>query len=279
MISDLHIHSNLSDGELAPAETLARAAAQGVEQVSITDHDNLHAYDQLSPAAIPAGLRVVTGIELDAHLVHLTLGIRKIEILGYAFDPASPGLRGLVDDILTQRRLRGRALMNHLNERFNAKIWPEDLLRENATVLTPRVLAPYVRKGLFPTIKEARAAAAGVPGLPRVRKITAETAIALIHEAGGKAVLAHPARTDLHTLEEASLALNALRDAGLDGFEARYGYERDGRKHNKFEPEALVALWPDALLTGGSDAHVADYIGKFTCPLPPMPAFTPNSTA
>jgi len=278
MISDLHIHSNLSDGELAPAEILALAAAQGVEQVSITDHDNLHAYDDLSPATIPAGLRVVAGVELDAHLVHLTLGIRKIDILGYAFDPASPALRAHVDEVLQQRRLRGRALMLHLNERFGVKIWPPDLMREDATVLTPRVLAPYVNKGHFASTKEARAAAAAAPGLPAVRKITAETAIQLIHDAGGKAILAHPARTDLHSLDEAVLALGVLRDAGLDGFEAYYGYERSGRKHDKFDPAALIPLWPGALLTGGSDAHVASYVGKFTCPLPPMPAFAPAAT-
>ena len=83
MRTDLHLHSTFSDGEMAPMEMLRRAVAAGLEQVSITDHDNLHAYSAIDSHALPRTLRLVTGIELDVCLVNLGLGIRNVEILAY----------------------------------------------------------------------------------------------------------------------------------------------------------------------------------------------------
>ncbi|MGE5665549.1 MAG: PHP domain-containing protein, partial [Betaproteobacteria bacterium] len=39
--ADLHAHSTVSDGALAPAVLVERAAAQGVELFALTDHDEL----------------------------------------------------------------------------------------------------------------------------------------------------------------------------------------------------------------------------------------------
>ncbi|MGB5353577.1 MAG: PHP domain-containing protein [Woeseia sp.] len=44
---DLHTHTNASDGELQPAELVARACQRGVTHLAITDHDTLRAYDSL----------------------------------------------------------------------------------------------------------------------------------------------------------------------------------------------------------------------------------------
>jgi len=38
---DLHMHSNMSDGALAPAELMQRAADAGVELLALTDHDTI----------------------------------------------------------------------------------------------------------------------------------------------------------------------------------------------------------------------------------------------
>ncbi|HEX9193145.1 MAG TPA: PHP domain-containing protein, partial [Burkholderiales bacterium] len=38
---DLHCHSTASDGLLKPAELVARAAANGVTTLALTDHDDV----------------------------------------------------------------------------------------------------------------------------------------------------------------------------------------------------------------------------------------------
>ncbi|MHB1352856.1 MAG: PHP domain-containing protein, partial [Thiobacillus sp.] len=38
---DLHCHSDVSDGLLPPAEVVARAAANGVDVLALTDHDDV----------------------------------------------------------------------------------------------------------------------------------------------------------------------------------------------------------------------------------------------
>ena len=44
-IIDLHIHSNLSDGELSPKEIIDRAVNNGVEVIAIADHDTTITYN------------------------------------------------------------------------------------------------------------------------------------------------------------------------------------------------------------------------------------------
>jgi predicted metal-dependent phosphoesterase TrpH len=278
MKTDLHIHSTFSDGELAPVEVLRLAAAAGLEQVSITDHDNVHAYDNLTAASLPTGMRLVPGVELDALLVHLRLGVVKVEVLGYGIDPRAPLLREQVERVLEERRLRGRFVVQYLNKRLGVTVWPDDMLRDNATVLVPRLLTPYMAKGHIADRAEARRLLDEMPDPPRVRKPAAEEAIRWIHDAGGRAVLAHPGRMDLRDAGEVILALEALRAGGLDGYEAGYPYDRASRKDAGLDRARVEAAWPDALQTCGSDAHTAEQIGSFRCDMPDWATYTGSAT-
>ena len=268
MRTDLHIHTNYSDGELSPQEVLRRAVAVGLEQVSITDHDNLHAYSEVDFDELPPGLKLVPGIELDAHLIQMSLGIRSIEILGYGIDVQCPELRERVDRLIQERRLRARALVQKLNEQLGVTVWPDELLRDKASPLIPRIMMLYLAKGHVADKGEARRLLSDMRGLPKVKKPTAEEAIELIHQAGGRAVLAHPCRTALEDAEEATTALEWLRENGLDGYEIDYPYERTSRKGPKFDILDIKMDWPDALLTGGSDCHTAGQLGTFSVDLP-----------
>lgn len=60
LLFDLHLHSDRSDGEHAPAEVLRRCAVNGLDVVALTDHD-------ISPG-LHAGVHRVAGREL--HLLH-----------------------------------------------------------------------------------------------------------------------------------------------------------------------------------------------------------------
>ena len=62
---DLHCHSTRSDGLLAPAELVARAAAQGVKTFALTDHDELGGLDEARAAAEAHGMRFINGVEIS----------------------------------------------------------------------------------------------------------------------------------------------------------------------------------------------------------------------
>ncbi|MDR9387917.1 MAG: PHP domain-containing protein, partial [Balneolaceae bacterium] len=49
MRADLHTHTTCSDGKSSPLEIIERAQKEGLDVVSITDHDTVRAYSELSP--------------------------------------------------------------------------------------------------------------------------------------------------------------------------------------------------------------------------------------
>ena len=80
---DMHIHTKYSDGTYTVKEVLQKAEDLGLKYISITDHDNCRAYNELNELNIKdyySG-KVIQGIELKC----LYNG-RLIEILGYNYN-------------------------------------------------------------------------------------------------------------------------------------------------------------------------------------------------
>ena len=83
---DLHLHSNASDGALAPAAVVAAARAGGLDVIALADHDTVAGIAEARAAAVGC-LQVIPAIELSS-----TLDGRELHILGYCIDPAEPAL-------------------------------------------------------------------------------------------------------------------------------------------------------------------------------------------
>ena len=87
--------------------------------------------------------------------------------------------------------------------------------------------------------------------------LSPEDVIAIIHEAGGVAVLAHPGRYQVDLAE----LLHKLGDSGLDGIETKYAYEL-APVCGPYTPEARIASLAAAfelVPAGGSDCHGPGY--------------------
>ena len=87
---DLHCHTNLSDGSLAPKELIALAIERKIDVLAITDHDNIDCYGEIPPKI--EGLTLISGIELSTtwrnigvHIVGLNMDLSNTE-LSRAFD-------------------------------------------------------------------------------------------------------------------------------------------------------------------------------------------------
>ena len=74
MRADLHIHTTASDGTWDPAQVVQAVYDAGIEAFAISDHDSVANVAETKMLAQGAGLRFITGVELnstkDGHNYH-----------------------------------------------------------------------------------------------------------------------------------------------------------------------------------------------------------------
>jgi predicted metal-dependent phosphoesterase TrpH len=251
---DLQSHSTVSDGELPPAEVVARAAAAGIGLLALTDHDAVDGVEEALAAAAGHGIGLVPAAEISA----IDGEHEDVHVLGYAIDHRDPRLLAALAELRADRAarigrmaaaLRELGLEAHVPERGGRPVGRPHLA---AAVLAHPANAPRLgREGL----RDAGAVLEAylVPGAPAYRRRTTPTvaeAIALIHGAGGLAVWAHPF-WDLDTDDSALAAIDRFAAAGLDGVEAFYV------THTRSQTELLHAACASRglLSTGSADFH------------------------
>ena len=78
--ADLHCHSTVSDGTLTPEELAARAAANGVQMWSLTDHDEVGGLARAAKAAAEHGLIFIPGVEISVTWSAVTLHIVGLNV-------------------------------------------------------------------------------------------------------------------------------------------------------------------------------------------------------
>jgi predicted metal-dependent phosphoesterase TrpH len=263
MVADFHLHTSASDGELDPAALLAAVASRGVRAVAITDHDTLAAYRWREGAVFDEarrlGVELTVGIELD-----VALGGREVHLLGLGLDLDAPALGAHLESVRSARHERARRELALVRERLGESSLAEEdvFVPGRETLMRPHFIRPLVARGWFATYRDGRAwfhanARAGV----LVPKAGMAEAVAMIHAAGGEAVLAHPGyywKDGFPILEE----LAALRALGLDGVELDYPYASSSPElfvdgdAERFTAALRVAGEALSLrFTRGSDAH------------------------
>ena len=245
MASDLHTHTNFSDGSFSPEELLAAAKNLGLSYLAITDHDTVdgicHLYENgLYPAK---GIKIIPGIEFKvAHE-------REIHLVGYNIDIYNGKLLERLTELLDARWIRFSEIVKKLQAN-GCQIREADVLKIAGTsrsIGRSHIARALVKNGCFKTIREAfdkmlqRNKAAYVPRY----LLSLEEIINLIHKAGGIVCLAHPKLIgDDRLVEE-------LCQSGIDAVEVFYPCH---------EPEDVtryikLADQYNLLTTGGSDFH------------------------
>ncbi len=86
---DLHCHSNVSDGVLAPAAVAAYARKGGVEAWALTDHDEVGGIKLARAAAAEQGMRFVPGVEIS-----VTWANQTVHVVGLQIDEDNPATAG-----------------------------------------------------------------------------------------------------------------------------------------------------------------------------------------
>lgn len=245
---DLHTHTSASDGSMSPSELVAHAAELGLTCLAVTDHDTTNGLDEARRACEAYGIGWIPGIEMSTKY----LG-RSMDLLGYGIDPTYPALLDACARLRRKRVERVEVIVSRLNEQgIEIEMEQVQRLALGGTVGRPHVAMALVEAKAATSVAQAFDDLIGKGKYAYVPKETFSPAeaIGLIIEAGGLAVLAHPAFIRLDP-EQFESALDDLIAVGLSGIEVYYG------RHTAADVARFSALAREKglLMTGGSDFH------------------------
>lgn len=247
--ADLHCHSAVSDGTLEPEVLARRAQANGVDLWALTDHDEVGGQHRAHEAAAAIGLPYLTGTEISVTFLGLT-----VHIVGLGFDADDAQLKAGLEATRGGRRERAMEMAEGL-AKVGIKGSFEGALTYagNPELIARTHFARYlVETGVCADTSEVfrKYLTEGKPGFVPHRWATLADAVRWIREAGGLAVIAHPARYRFTANEEAALFHEFIGHGGR-------GVEVVTGSHSSAEAirYAEVALEYGLLASRGSDFH------------------------
>jgi predicted metal-dependent phosphoesterase TrpH len=246
---DLHCHSTVSDGALAPTELARRAAARGVQVLALTDHDELGGLAEARAAAEAAGIGFIDGVEIS-----VTWRGGTVHIVGLRVDPGSAELVAGLESLRAGRLGRAQAMAESLAAAGIAGALEGALRHARNPALIGRThFARYLTD--IGVVAETRAAfkrylTPGRPGYVQHQWAALADAVGWIKAAGGEAVIAHPGRYGLSAVAMKEL-IDEFRGAGGTAIETVCGSHSLGQYR---EFDALAAHFGLAI-SCGSDFH------------------------
>ena len=244
MKADLHTHTRFSDGTKTNIELLTMAAANGLDVISITDHDTCKHVEENFELAKKLGIKYIPGIELS------TLEENKsVHVLGYFTDKSyeNDEMKDYYVFIKKSREDRTKQFIINLKEHFDINITYEDVLSFSDGIIArphiakainlkyPEYSFNYIFKEFIGDYSKAY-----VPS----SKLSVEEGIELLRRNNCVVVLAHPVLLKEH-IKDKVLSYN------YDGLEARY-YRNNETDELNFK---ALAKKRGMFITGGSDYH------------------------
>lgn len=265
MNADLHCHSCVSDGTLTPEALAQRAKDRGVELWALTDHDEIGGQQRARDAALSIGLPYLTGTEISVSFCGQT-----VHIVGLGFDADDAALARGLAATRGGRRERALEMADSLAQAGIPGSF-EGALKYvgNPDLISRTHFARYlVEAGVCADTSEVfrRFLTEGKPGFVPHRWAGLRDAVRWITDAGGVAVIAHPARYRFTANEEHAL-FSEFKSHGGGGVEVVTG------SHSAAEAVryAETALEYGLAASRGSDFHSPDESHTDLGALPELP--------
>ena len=246
---DLHCHSTASDGLLRPGALVARAAANGVDMLALTDHDDLSGLAEARAQAGSEGIRFIDGVEISA-----TWKETAVHILGLQIDPENPVLRAGLESVREGRVKRAK----RMGDALAAAGVPDSLAgaktyAENPNLISRTHFARHlVKSGRARDVKSVfqHYLVKGKPGFVQHQWASLADAVSWIRAGGGIAVIAHPGRYKLSTTEMRAF-LSEFKACGGAGVEVITG----AHTPEQYSEFARLSREFGLLASRGSDYH------------------------
>lgn len=246
---DLHVHSTCSDGTFTPAGLVSYAVQKGLAAIALTDHDTVEGLEEASTAAVGTGLELVPGIEFSTEYKE-----RDIHILGLDIQPKQTDFAKHLKAFQESRDARNEEMTLRLQNLEYIPITMEALRSAYGdAVLTRAHFGRWLfEHGYVRSIREAFSRYIGddCPCFVPRKRTDPRQAIALIRNAGGIPILAHPLLYHLTDTELEEL-VRYLKEAGLQGIEAIYS-SNTGLDESSMR---RLARKMNLKISGGSDFH------------------------
>ena len=263
---DLHCHSNVSDGVLAPAAVAQYASRSGVNAWALTDHDEVGGVARARQAASDLGMRFVAGVEIS-----ITWASDTVHIVGLQIDENNPALLAGLAATRSGRDARGREISDQLAKAGIAGAY-EGALKyvDNPDLMSRTHFARYlVECGACANIPEVfrKYLTEGKPGYVPHRWASLTQAMGWIHSAGGVAVIAHPGRYKFGTTGEGAL-FDEFKQLGGTAIEVVTG----SHSPDQYQIYAEQARRYGFLASRGTDFHAPGESRIDFALLPPLPS-------
>ena len=264
--ADLHCHSVVSDGTLTPEVLAARAHANGVDLWALTDHDEVGGQRRALAAAQALGMAYISGVEIS-----VTFADNTVHIVGLGFEPTDPKMLQGLSATRGGRLERARDMGDQLAA-VGIEGAYEGALRY---VGNPELVSRTHFARFLVETKVCRDTSdvfrkyliEGKPGYVAHRWASLGDAVRWITDAGGVAVVAHPARYRFTANEEFAL-FSEFQQHGGQAVEVVTG------SHSAAEAARYADLARELGLAAsrGSDFHSPDESHTDLGALPPLPA-------
>ncbi len=262
---DLHCHSNVSDGVLAPAAVAKYAALAGVNVWALTDHDEIGGIGRAREAAAAHGMRFVAGVEIS-----ITWANETVHIVGLQIDEQNAALAQGLAATRNGRDARGREMADQL-ARAGIPGAYEGALKyvDNPDLMSRTHFARYlIECGACATIAEVfrKYLTEGKPGYVPHRWATLTQAVDWIRGAGGIAVIAHPGRYKFSDTQQGAL-FDEFKQLGGTSIEVVTG----SHTPDQYQEYAEQARRYGFLASRGTDFHAPGESRVDFALLPPLP--------
>jgi len=247
-IYDLHAHSTASDGTLSPAELMQHAHAAGVNVMALTDHDTTAGIAEARDTATQLGMEFIPGIELS-----VTWDNRTVHIVGLGIDENSEPIQVGIKKLMDFRQWRAEEIGRRLEKAGYPDMYEKAKAYSNGRLIGRVHFArALVAAGHADTVGAVfkKFLVGGKPGFVPGAWAELGDVVKWIREAGGRAIIAHPARYDMTRTKLRQLIAD-FKELGGEGFEVCSG------SHSKDDVNTMAqhARDFDLLASAGSDFH------------------------
>ena len=255
MLIDLHSHTKASDGQLTAKELVERADNRQVNMLAITDHDSVDGLVEAKQTIHDQQLKLtlINGIEISSNWLN-----HEIHVVGVNIDVQHPALTKLILEQKQKREERAIEMGNRLEKAKIPGVYEAaKRLAGDGAITRAHFARHLVEIGVAPTFPKVfdKYLSRGNTGYVPHNWVSIEQAIAVIHEAGGQAILAHPTHYKLSNKWMRRL-FTEFKEFKGDAMEVAMGQQSP-------QERTQLAMWSieyGLLASQGSDFH---FVGRW----------------
>ena len=250
---DLHVHTRITDNSLSAREVIKQAKKRGIRYLAITDHDTTKGLKEAIEYGYELGVEIIPGIEISAYDYKR---YKRAHILGLYIEPGHLELEYLCKPLIESRNKVSYEMVTRLIAEGYDISW-EDVQKyaDGGTgVFKQHIMHALMDRGYCDSIycdlykmlfrRGSNTEPQGLVYIP-LEYVDARAAIRAVREAGGIAVLAHPAQLNNYD------AIEEWVELGLEGIEVFHPSHRQEDIHTSL----IYAQKHNLVITGGSDHH------------------------